>query len=148
MILSSSLLAVMLAASTPSADMPARPVQLAQMTLRQQIIIRVPARPRSPRTPGALIEWKEKKGPKCVPVGAIAGATLLNRDSVDLVMRDNSRIRAKLDRSCPALDYYNGFYIAPQDDGMICADRDVIRSRTGGKCQIGRFRRLVPERRD
>jgi hypothetical protein len=139
--------ALMLAAilGAPEGDAAPEPVQYAQVTVRQQIIIRVPARPlRGKATPGKPIEWEEKKGPKCVPARAIAGATLLGRNSVDLILRDNSRVRAKLQDSCPALDYYHGFYMAPTEDGMICADRDVIRSRMGGQCEIERFRSLRP----
>lgn len=120
-----------------------QPVAYAQLTIRQQIIVRVPARPRDDR-PAQPIEWKEGKGPKCVPAKAIAGATLLGRNSVDLVLRNNRRVRAKLERSCPALDYYHGFYIIPDPDGRICADRDAIRSRMGGECEIERFRSLTP----
>lgn len=122
---------------------PAEPVAYAQLTVRQQIIVRVPARPRDDR-PGQPIKWKEGKGPKCVPAKAIAGATLLGRNSVDLVLHDNRRIRAKLQSSCPALDYYHGFYILPDEDGRICADRNMIRSRMGGECGIERFRSLTP----
>ena len=52
--------------------------------------------------------------------------------------------RAKLESSCPALDYYYGFYITPNPDGMVCEDRDNIRSRMGGACEIDRFRGLEP----
>jgi len=117
-------------------------VDYAQLTVRQQIIVRVPARPRPGVAPAPQMQWKEEKGPKCVPARGIAGATLLGRDSVDLILRNNSRVRAKLENSCPALDFYNGFYISPNADGMICADRDTIRSRVGGQCEIERFRAL------
>ena len=89
-------------------------------------------------------EWKEGKGPKCVPARAIAGATLVGRSSVDLILRNRQRVRAKLESSCPALDYYYGFYITPNPDGMVCEDRDNIRSRMGGACEIDRFRSLEP----
>ena len=46
------------------------------------------------------------------------------RDSVDLILRNRQRVRAKLESSCPALDYYYGFYITPNPDGMVCEDRD------------------------
>ena len=75
------------------------------------------------------------------------GATLLGQDSVDLILRDSSRIRAHLERRCPALDYYYGFYVSATPDGMICADRDSIRSRVGGECQIDQFRSLRPTAR-
>ena len=77
-----------------------------------------------------------------------AVALLLGQSSVDLLLRDNSRVRAKLENACPALDYYYGFYISPNPDGQICADRDVIRSRMGGQCEIEAFRRLRPAPRD
>lgn len=121
---------------------PARPLQYAQVSVRQQIIIRVPARPGVPRAPGRPVEWKESKGPRCVATKSIAGATLLGRNSVDLIMSDNSRLRARLENSCPALDFYLGFYISPNQDGMICAGRDMIRSRVGGTCEIERFQAL------
>lgn len=128
---------------------PIAPMHFAQVVVREQIIVRVPARLRqlSPAAP-SLIDWKESKGPKCVPAKSIVGASLLSEDSVDLILRNNSRIRAELENSCPALDYYYGFYISPNADGQICADRDAIRSRMGGSCEIERFRVLTPTRRD
>jgi len=123
---------------------------LAQLLVREQIIVRVPVRIRRavPPAPNATqIEWKEGKGPKCVAAKSIIGASLLGRNSVDLILRGNSRIRAKLEH-CPALDYYYGFYLSPQADGKICADRDMIRSRMGGTCEIERFRTLKPVARD
>jgi hypothetical protein len=73
----------------------------------------------------------------------VLGATMLSRNSVDLVMRDRSRVRARLDSSCPGLDFYRGFYVSGTADGMICADRDMVRSRMGGQCQIDQFRSLT-----
>ena len=135
---------LLLAISGGQAEEPAaEPVQYAQLTIRQQIIVRMPA-PARGRPQSRPVEWKEGKGLKCVPARAIAGATLLGRNSVDLILRNNSRVRAKLENSCPALDYYNGFYISPNKDGMICADRDAIRSRIGGTCEIDQFRVLNP----
>lgn len=137
-------------AAMPGEPSPAEPIHFAQLMIREQILIRVPARIRpAPNAPlPRPIEWKESKGPKCVPMKAIAGATLLGQNSFDLVLRDRSRIRAKLEKSCPALDYYYGFYIRPTSDGQICADRDSVRSRMGGQCEIERFRTLKAEKRD
>jgi hypothetical protein len=139
-----ALLALLMGAGT--ADAPEQRTQYAQLILRQRIIIRVPARLRP--APASPIHWKESAGPKCVPARAIVGASMISQDSVDLILRDNRRIRARLENSCPALDYYYGFYITPNPDGMICADRDIIRSRVGGQCGIDRFRTLRAERRD
>ena len=49
-----------------------------------------------------------------------------------------------MDSDCPALDFYGGFYLQP-DDERICAKRETIRSRVGGSCRIERFRLLVPQ---
>jgi hypothetical protein len=141
-------LLLMALAGAPEGGAAERRTDYAQLSVRHQIIVRVPARPRPGMPPPQTFEWKEKKGPKCVPARAIAGATLLGRNSVDLILRNNSRIRAKLENSCPALDYYQGFYITPDPDGMICANRDVIRSRVGGTCGIDRFRTLKPVPKD
>ena len=104
------------------------------------------AAPASSTPAGAsLIQWRESRGPRCVSASRLVGATLLREDSVDLILRDNSRIRARLQSSCPALDYYRGFYINATDDGRICADRDAIRSRAGGECEIEEFSLLSPE---
>jgi hypothetical protein len=129
---------LLLVGAAPAPDAAAQPEQYAQLVVRQQIMVRVQNR----QAHAAPVNWKEGKGPKCVPARAILGASLLGEDSVDLVMRDKSRVRARLDSSCPALDYYYGFYIRPNRDGMICADRDAIRSRVGGQCGIERFRSL------
>lgn len=126
-----------------------QPLRFAQMMIREQIIVRVPSRMRKAAPPrSSQIEWVESRGPKCVSAKSIAGASLLGPDSVDLILRNNSRIRAKLESSCPALDYYYGFYISPHRDGKICADRDTIRSRMGGQCEIQRFKTLTPAARD
>jgi hypothetical protein len=125
---------------------PAQPVpeRFAQVTVRQQVIIRVPMRP--PAAPARPLRWKEKKGPHCIPLDALAGAAVMATSSVDLILRGGSRLRARLDRSCPALDFYSGFYIKPTRDGRICEDRDTIHARSGGQCEIRDFKRLVPDR--
>ena len=125
-----------------------QPPQLrGSVMVRQQIIIRVPAGVRRVAPAGAsLIQWHERRGPRCIAASRIVGASLLGQNSVDLILRDNSRIRARLEQSCPALDYYYGFYVNATEDGNICADRDVIRSRAGGACQIDQFRMLTPAR--
>lgn len=108
------------------------------MTIERQLIVRVPIRPR----PMAAFHWEEAKGPKCFPVSALAGAFLSAPDSVDLVLRNRQRLRAKLDNDCEGLDFYGGLYMQV-DDGQICAKRDVIRSRVGGTCRIDKLRALV-----
>ncbi|HEY0112698.1 MAG TPA: hypothetical protein VGB59_06045 [Allosphingosinicella sp.] len=129
----------LLAASGAAPPPEERPLQYAQAVVRQQVIIRYRQVPTA-----AAVQWKEGKKFKCVPAAAILGASLISQQSVDLILKDRRRVRAGLESSCPALDYYYGFYIRPNADGMICADRDVIRSRMGGECGIDRFRTLEP----
>jgi hypothetical protein len=131
-------LLLLLAVSAPAAGQRSRPAQYGQTVVREQVIIRFR------HTPPTRVDWKEGKGPKCVPARAIAFATLVGKSSVDLILRNRQRVRAKLESSCPALDYYYGFYITPNPDGMVCEDRDNIRSRMGGACEIDRFRGLEP----
>jgi hypothetical protein len=139
-----ALLSFVLGASAPEA----KPVQYAQLTPRRQMIVRVPVRIRQITPMSRLYDWKEGKGPNCLPSSAIAGAARVGQTSVDLILRDRRRFRAKLESNCPALDYYYGFYINPTVDGLVCADRDIIRSRVGGQCGIERFRSLQAVRRD
>ncbi len=126
-------------AGLAAADSPAGNQVVRSVTIRDELIMRIPIRPR----PGPQVEWREKRGPKCIPTAAIAGAMLSGRGSVDFVLRDRSRLRAELDSDCPALDFYDGFYVQP-DDNRLCMRRDVIRSRMGGSCRIERFRQLEP----
>ena len=109
-----------------------------------EIILRVPIRPR-PAPPA--IRWTERKGPKCVPIAQLRAAMLSGPDQIDFLLKDRRRLRAELSDGCPALDFYGGFYLSSRDES-ICANRDSIRSRMGGSCQIDRFRLLVPRRDD
>ena len=130
-------------AATPPVSPPVQQRQ-PSITIRHQIIVRS-MRIRPVETASATrIEWREVRGARCLQARAIAGASQLGQNSVDLVLRNGSRVRARLSSSCPALDYYYGFYITPGEDGFICADRDVIRSRAGGQCDIDGFRLLKP----
>lgn len=120
-----------------------RPVQDGMVSVRQQFIIRVTTGIRRvPAGTQTLIEWREGRGPRCVPASRIIGAAFPSQNSVDLILRDQTRMRARLERRCAALDFYRSFYVNATEDGMICADRDFIRSRTGGECQIDQFRTL------
>ena len=113
-----------------------------RVVVDQELIISIPIRPR----PMRRTEWTEHKGPKCIPAERIAGAMLSGPSSIDFVLRDRSRVRAVMDDECPALDFYRGFYLQP-DDHRVCAKRDTIKNRVGASCRIQRFRLLVPEPR-
>lgn len=128
-------------------SVPDQPAMEKRVTVRhQRIILRMPVGP-PPARAFALTDWRESRGPRCVTASSLAGATSPGPESVDLILRDNSRMRVRLARGCSALDFYRGFYIHATADGRICADRDSIRSRAGGECQIDQFRTLAPSRR-
>jgi len=130
-----------------------------QVVIEQQLIIRVPAQRSSlnnfsaspapeVRLRQAPVEWKEKKAPKCVAMRNILGMQATERDSIDLITRQKQRLRAQLNRGCRGLDFYAGFYMQGTKDGQLCEDRDEIHARTGAKCQIEKFRLMVPVARD
>ena len=107
--------------------------------VQDELVVRVPVRP-MPDLPS--FEWDERKGPKCLELKTVRGALLSGDANVDFVMEKGRRVRAKLDSTCPALDFYSGFYLTSKD-GKVCVRRDEVRSRMGGGCSIERFRRLV-----
>lgn len=117
-------------------------VTTAQVAISQTIVIRT--RGRGKPAPPPPTTYKERKGPACIDASAIAGAAVMAPDAVDFILKGGLRMRAKLEDACPELDYYRGFYVSPNSDGRICADRDTIRTRSGGECQIDRFRTLLP----
>jgi hypothetical protein len=126
-------------------------VLVAQLTVRQRVVIRVP-RIQPARLPvgrvsiAAPIVWKEGKGPKCIALSSMAGAAIDRPTLVDLVLTGGTRMRARLDGDCAPLDFYSGFYIRPSADGKVCARRDAIRVRSGASCTIKQFRVLTPQR--
>lgn len=129
---------------------PAAQAVRGNIVIQQRVIVRVPRLPvgRTAIAAGAVppppIKWVEKRGDKCIAVDSLAGAAITRADSVDLVLSGGKRVRARLASNCPALDFYSGFYLKPAGDGMVCASRDAIRSRSGGACRIRSFRTLVP----
>lgn len=144
--------ALLLLALTPAASAQVGPwdgAEFAQLSIHQRIVIRIPrilGRRVEQKSEPTAVRWVEKKGPRCVPMSALEGAIITGSDSVDLIVDDGTRLRAGFDDDCPALDFYSGLYVKGTSDGMICADRDSIRSRSGSVCRIDGFKRLVPKR--
>lgn len=125
-------------------------VAIAQVTVRERVIIRLPrmapAQSMARAAVPAPVRYREKKGPKCVDVADMGGAMIVEPGAVDLVMEGGKRLRARLDDDCGPMDFYSGFYLRPAADGRVCAKRDVIRMRSGASCEIATFRTLLPVR--
>lgn len=123
------------------------PVQLAQLTIEQRVMVRVPMA-RKGRAPARIVPdarpvWKEKKGPRCVALKSIRSAAVVVGNGVDLMLADDHRYRARLERGCNSMGFYSGFYVEPDDDGSLCSGRDQLQARSGLSCAIDSFRRLV-----
>jgi len=144
-----TLLASVAAVGTPAPAGQVTGIELAQVTIRGRIIIRIPSRSRGTPTPQLTpvrpVEWAEKKGPKCIAADQLGGAIVAS-DYVDLVLRGGDRVRAELDGDCSGLGYYGGFYVKPSADGQVCAGRDSIRTRSGDQCTIRKFKKLVAKK--
>lgn len=131
---------LLLAALPAQAGIAGGDIELAQLIVRERLVVRVPARRSAP-----MIKWKEKRAPKCMSAEGLAGAAVVEPDSIDMIARGGQRFRVELASACPGIEFYRGFYLVPSADRMICAGRDAIHARSGGKCQIKRFRKLVPD---
>ena len=123
--------------AAPEPRLTGEQMAVQQMIVRDEIILHVPiAQHRLP-----AFKWVEHKGPKCLSAAMIAGAAMASPSTIDFVLRDRRRVRARLDSDCAGLDFYGGFYVEPHH-GAVCARREEIRSRAGSTCRIERFRAL------
>ena len=132
---------------------PAHPVTIAQIRYQRRVIIRVPRKRASQiapmadfASPAAKQTFREKKIGKCLPMNRILGVQIFGDRFLDLLTRDRRRVRARLEKNCPARSFYSGFYMEKSEDGKMCVDRDLLHSRTGSKCEFNRLRELVPNR--
>ena len=137
-----AMLPLLLGFSAVQEDQPELTVR--RLQVEQQLLLRVPVRP---RRPVQRFNWVEGQRFKCVHTNAIRGALLSGADQVDLLLPGRQRMRASFGGNCPALDFYAGFYLKT-DDHRVCAGRDFVHSRMGGSCRIEGFRRLVPKLKD
>ncbi|HEX6660624.1 MAG TPA: hypothetical protein VF067_01995 [Sphingomicrobium sp.] len=115
---------------------------VSRLVVQDEVILRVPVQPH-PIAP--QFDWQEKKGPKCIPAGAIRRISLSGDEQVDFILSGGGRVRALFDESCPALDFYGGAYLQYGRDQQICAHRDAVMSRIGGSCTIEHFKLLIPK---
>lgn len=133
----------MIIASLASAApvLPLDGIMLAQLTIERTVVIRIPNAP----PPPPRMRWREKKTLKCVPISQLGGYAISRPDSIDLIVKGGTRFRARLERGCPSIAFYSGFYIRPPADGRLCVGRDMFHSRAGGQCAIDKLRSLVPD---
>jgi hypothetical protein len=128
-----------------------RPEPGHQVHIQERLVIRIaPAAPatrtdrppRMPRLDGSQ-RYKEKKFDSCVAIEDIAGVQPSDDNRLLLFMRDHRVLSAALERACDSDDFYLGFYVAQNADGMLCSKRDKLHSRTGATCRVDRLSRLV-----
>lgn len=121
-----------------------------QVRIDQRVIIRLPSPAAVPAAVGAQrqsiakMKYKEKKIGKCLWVNKLGGSRPGPGRTLDLLTRDGILIRAYLGDGCLAREFYAGAYMERSYDGKLCIDRDLLHARTGAKCEIDKFRLLVP----
>lgn len=150
-----------LAQTSDRADSPAWPFELVaesfrtasanQVRIEQRMTIRVTPLP-APAQPNMLMDLPGREvGPRfierkiggCIPISGISGVQIDGSNRLILYLRDRRMVRAELERSCRARDFYSGFYLARTADGQLCVDRDTLLSRNGANCKLTRIRRLI-----
>lgn len=129
-----------------------RPPNQAQVRMERRIIVRISPRPAP--VPANLLNdlpqgevptrFEEKKMGQCVPLKGIAGVQVDRSNRLLLFMRDRKLVNATLDKSCRARDFYSGFYVERNEDGLLCSKRDILQSRSGANCELRKLVRLVP----
>ncbi len=127
------------------------PVQR-QVRIEQRVVIRIAPASRAPRSnlmaeqsqPVRTPRFEERKMDDCVEVEGIAGVRPGSGNRLVLYLSDRRMVSAHLDKSCRARDFYSGFYIERNEDGMLCVARDKLQSRSGANCELTRMRELVP----
>lgn len=122
-----------------------------QVRIEQRVIIRIaPARnirqdlvaDLPPGSPIAL-RYREQPMKRCVQVANIAGVQSGSQNRLILFMRDRHIVSAALEKACSARDFYSGFYIERNEDGLLCSGRDTLQSRTGASCGVRQLAHLV-----
>jgi hypothetical protein len=124
-----------------------------QIRIERRVTIRIsPAVPTQSRNLMAELargsqptNFVERKFGKCVAISSIAGVRPAQDNRLMLYLRDQRIISANLEKTCSARDFYSGFYVEQNADGMLCVDRDKLHSRTGANCEVARMRQLVAQ---
>ena len=121
-----------------------------QVRVDQRVIIRLPSPASAPAAVGAQrqsvakLKYKEQKIGKGLWVDKLGGSRPGPDRTLELLTRDGTLIRAYLGEGCLAREFYAGAYMERSYDGKLCVDRDLLHARTGAKCEIDKFRLLIP----
>lgn len=102
-----------------------------------QLLSALPTAPMSREMRGVPID-------RCLPLESVAGVQVTRNNGLLLYLRDRRIVLAALENACRARDFYAGFYVAPQEDKLLCVDRDRLQSRVGAKCKVKSWQALVP----
>lgn len=124
-----------------------------QVRIEQRVTIRIGPRPAPlPMMPSAMFDQDElgggsriieRKMGKCLPLSAIAGVSPAAKNKLVLLLRDNRVVSAALDKNCQGRDFYSGFLVARNADGMVCTGRDELLARSGAKCKVNGYKQLI-----
>lgn len=131
-----------------------QPSSEGQVSIEQRIVVRIAPRAQPSRQDllsqlprGQEASRLEERGMgKCVQIQRIAGVGTSSNNRLILFMSDRRIVSARLEKACKPEDFYSGFYVERNDDGMLCVKRDELRSRAGAKCGVDRFHQLVAVR--
>ncbi len=123
-----------------------------QVRIEQRVTIRISPVTTSPRLSMmpdtrriALDDLEERNAGKCIALRSIKAVQPSRTNRLLLFTHDRSVMSLRLKKNCFAQDFYSGFYVEPRSDGMLCVDRDILRSRTGANCELTEINRLVAE---
>lgn len=121
-----------------------------QVRIERRVILRVSPRPgrvredfasRLRQGENSSVRLIERPAGNCIATRGIAGVS--DRGSrLIMYMRDRSMVSATLERSCSPRDFYLGFYLERNEDGLLCTGRDRLMSRAGARCRVTRMSRL------
>ena len=120
-----------------------------QLRVEQRVIVRFPNQPVTVSTGRGdnrkSVIYNEEKIGKCLLMDRLIASRPGPKNTLELVTRERQLIRAYLGDGCLAREFYAGAYVERSKDGKLCVDRDLMHARTGAKCEIDKFRLLVPE---
>jgi hypothetical protein len=120
-----------------------------QLRVEQRVIVRFPNQPVTVSSGRGdnrkSVIYNEEKIGKCLLMDRLIASRPGPKNTLELVTRERQLIRAYLGDGCLAREFYAGAYVERSKDGKLCIDRDLMHARTGAKCEIDKFRLLVPE---